>query len=76
MAYIENNPKSKAEIRRWIKDPERTVRIQANSPFPAALLEAEPTFSGQVTIEGPHYPKPHTWWGTAKVVDGQVVEVK
>lgn len=30
-----------------------------------------------VYLEGPHYPKPHTWYATAKVdADGNVVSVK
>lgn len=31
--------------------------------------------NGQTTLEGPHYPKPHTWWATATMKDGLVVKV-
>ena len=27
-------------------------------------------------LEGPHYPKPHTWYAQATVVGGKVVKVK
>jgi len=29
-----------------------------------------------VSLEGPHYPKPHRWYALAEVVDGVVVKVK
>ena len=29
-----------------------------------------------VTLEGPHYPKPHTWYATAVVKNGLIVSVK
>ena len=73
MAYIEDNPKTKAELKRWVADPERKVRIQVNSPF--AVHEGALDYTGRVSIEGPHFPKMHTWWGTAEVANGVVVKV-
>lgn len=32
-------------------------------------------FTGKVCLEGPHYPKPHTWYAEAELVDGVVVKV-
>ena len=32
--------------------------------------------NGTTYLEGPHYPKPHTWYAEAKIVDGFVVRVK
>jgi hypothetical protein len=32
--------------------------------------------NGTESIEGPHYPKPHTWYAQVEVVDGKVVKVK
>lgn len=29
-----------------------------------------------VTLEGPHFPKPHRWYATATVVDGRITAVK
>lgn len=31
---------------------------------------------GTVALEGPHYPKPHSWYATATVKDGFIVKVK
>lgn len=32
--------------------------------------------NGTVYLEGPHYPAPHTWYGTGKMIDGELVSVK
>lgn len=32
--------------------------------------------TGKVCLEGPHYPKPHTWYAEAELVNGIVVKVK
>lgn len=34
----------------------------------------EPT-NGEVALEGPHYPEPHRWYGTATVENGVVTKV-
>lgn len=33
-------------------------------------------FTGNISLEGPHYPKPHTWYIQAELVNGIVVKVK
>jgi hypothetical protein len=35
-----------------------------------------PPVNGRATLEGPHYPKPHTWYATATMKDGLVIDVK
>jgi hypothetical protein len=32
--------------------------------------------NGLIYLEGPHYPKPHTWYAEATVKDGIVVKVR
>ena len=32
--------------------------------------------NGQFTVEGPHYPEAHKWYGQVTVVDGRIVKVK
>jgi hypothetical protein len=32
--------------------------------------------NGTIYVEGPHYPKPHTWYATCEVKDGAIVKVK
>ena len=35
-----------------------------------------PTLNGIEYVEGPHFPKPHTWYAQVTVKDGVVVKVK
>ena len=32
--------------------------------------------NGTYWLEGPHYPRPHTWYAQATLVDGYVTKVK
>ena len=36
----------------------------------------EPKHNGEESVEGPHYPKPHSWYARVVVKDGVVVKVK
>lgn len=31
---------------------------------------------GTIFLEGPHYPKPHTWYAQAEAKGGRIVKVK
>jgi len=31
---------------------------------------------GKIYVEGPHYPKPHSWYAECTVRDGRIVGVK
>lgn len=31
--------------------------------------------NGKICLEGPHYPKPHTWYATGTMKDGRLVKV-
>jgi hypothetical protein len=33
-------------------------------------------YTGSVSLEGPHYPKAHTWYAIAEMKDGIVIKVK
>lgn len=35
-----------------------------------------PKQNGTEYVEGPHYPKPHTWYAEVTVVDGFVTKVR
>ena len=32
--------------------------------------------NGETSVEGPHYPKPHTWYANVTVVGGIVTKVR
>ncbi len=52
--------------------------VTAFQPGPAGLGPdvSSPNFSGDVLVEGPHYPAPHTWYARVTIVNGVVVKVK
>jgi hypothetical protein len=35
-----------------------------------------PKANGRETLEGPHFPKPHTWYAEVMMKDGYIVSVK
>ncbi len=32
-------------------------------------------YTGDVSVEGPHYPKPHSWYARVRMVNRKVVKV-
>lgn len=68
MTYVSPNYPSKAALKRALADG---VRVTAFEPGLGTL----PT-EGTVTLEGPHYPQPHRWYGRAVIRNGVVVSVK
>ena len=69
MAYVDPNyPTKKA-----FKEAVASGRI--HRPYnPSGLFPV--TENGSETIEGPHYPKPHSWYASVTVEDGVVTKVK
>ena len=65
--YVLPNFKSKAACKRAIKAGER---VTAFAPGLGSVPE-----NGKTSIEGPHYPKPHTWYGKATIENGVVVKM-
>lgn len=65
---LANTPHTNAEAH-----GHQPVRVQADAlPFQSSV---GPTFSGVAYIEGPHYPRPHTWYAQVQVKDGIIVRV-
>ena len=31
--------------------------------------------NGVVSVEGPHYPKPHTWYASVTIADGKIIKI-
>ena len=65
--YVSPNFKTKKALKEAVVRGDK-VTVFSPGPFPC------PT-EGKVTVEGPHYPAPHTWYGTVIVKDGFVVKV-
>lgn len=68
MAYVDPNFKTKKEFKQAVLDG-KDVYTFSPGPFPVKA-------NGTDYIEGPHYPKPHTWYAQVEVKDGKVVKVK
>ena len=65
--YVLPNFKNKKELKTAVKEGKR-VTVFSPGPFP-------PCENGQESIEGPHYPRPHTWDAQVIVKDGVVTKV-
>ena len=65
--YVEPDYPTKKALKEAIKDG-KTVCTYSPGPFPCPL-------NGEISVEGPHYPKPHSWYARVKVEGGSVVKV-
>jgi hypothetical protein len=68
--YTTKNFKTKKALKDALKAGE-VVSFYQPGPFQGS----EPS-SGEVTLEGPHFPEPHKWYARATVEDGRVISVK
>ena len=69
MAYISGNPKTKKEAK------EKILGRRAADVLFEPGVGTIPS-NGTAYLEGPHYPKPHTWYAVAIVTDGIITKVK
>jgi hypothetical protein len=67
MAYTSTNFKTKKALKEALKDGKK-ITVFSPGPFPVPV-------NGRVTLEGPHYPAPHTWYASATLVDGVITKV-
>jgi hypothetical protein len=68
MAYVNPNFKTKKALREALAAGRKVEVYQ-----PA--LGAVPA-DGIVDLEGPHFPKPHTWYAAGRMKNGTLVSVK
>lgn len=66
--YVDPNFKSKKELKEAVKAGKYVSAFQPGGIFPGAR-------DGEVSVEGPHYPKPHSWYARVLLKDGQVIKV-
>ncbi len=67
MAYVNPNFKTKKALKEAVVAGDH---VEVFSPGPFRCQE-----NGRETIEGPHYPKPHSWYASVEVKEGRVVKV-
>ena len=60
--YADGNPSTKAALKRWVAAGQRVSVFQPNDMFGVndSLRPGQ-----RVTLEGPHSPQPHRWYGQA-----------
>lgn len=65
--YVSPNFTSKKALKAAVAAGE-LVEVFSPGPFPAKQ-------NGRESVEGPHYPAPHSWYAQVEVKDGLVVKV-
>ena len=69
--YTDVNFKTKKALKDAVKAGQKISVYQPNDMFNTPIPR-----NGSVTLEGPHYPAPHTWYAQAMLQDGYIVKVK
>lgn len=69
--YVSPNFKTKKAIKDAIAAGQTVTVFQPNQ-----LTHHSPPTDGKVSLEGPHYPEPHRWYGTGTLKDGKLVAIK
>lgn len=65
--YTDINFKTKKALKEAVNSGEQVSTFQHGGMFPVKR-------DGQITLEGPHYPKPHSWYASCQVKDGIIVK--
>jgi len=68
MAYVEPNYPTKKLLKAALA---AGVEVTVYQPGGIGTV-----LDGTIYLEGPHYPKPHSWYATGKVTSGKLVSVK
>ncbi len=69
MAYVDPDYKTKKAFKEAVASG-----VQHRPYNPSGLFH--PKENGHETVEGPHYPKPHSWYAQVEVLTGVVTSVK
>ncbi len=68
--YTDRNFKTKKALKEAIA---LGAKISLYQPGP---FGGRDVLNGEFSVEGPHYPKPHSWYARVTVVEGFVTKVK
>lgn len=72
--YTTKNFPTKKALKEAVANREEVRVFQPGGIFHPK--EASPNYSGTASVEGPHYPAPHTWYAVVELVNGIVTKVK
>lgn len=69
MAYVDRDFKTKKEFKAAVESG------KGFRPYnPSGMFEVNQ--NGRISIEGPHYPKPHKWYADCDIKDGVITRVR
>jgi hypothetical protein len=66
--YATGNPKTKKALKEAVNSGKPVTVFQPGGIFPGKT-------DGEVTVEGPHYPKPHRWYARVIIKDSVITKV-
>jgi len=69
MAYTDTNFKTKKQFKEALAEGKSIRLYNPSGMFPTNQ-------NGVEYVEGPHYPKAHTWYAEVQVKDGVVTSIK
>ena len=72
--YTMTNYKTKKALKEAVASGTQVRIYQPNDMF--GNPESKSDYTGHSTIEGPHYPAPHTWYASVELVNGVITKVK
>ena len=72
--YTETDFKTKKAFKEAVIRGEKVRIYQPGGMFNPP--EANPVYTGKATVEGAHYPEPHSWYASVELVNGIVTKVK
>ena len=68
--YVRPNFKTKKALKEAVKAGADIEVFQPNDMFGNT-----PPTNGTISVEGPHFPKPHTWYARITITDGKITKV-
>ena len=68
--YTDINFPTKKALKEAVANPDIMVTVFQPGPFAGGTPR-----DGEVSLEGPHYPKPHKWYAHATLENGVVTKV-
>lgn len=78
MAYTVRNFKTKKELKLAVANHNDREVVKGNPIrcYNPGLGPDLSNYTGSIALEGPHYPRPHTWYAQGEMVNGVLVKVK
>lgn len=70
--YVSPNFKTKKALKEAVAAGKYVTVYQPNGDF----YGSNPPSSGEVSVEGPHYPEPHRWYARVTIENNRVVKVR